>query len=53
MKKQYQEYTGEWLEYRSELEDLLIDSIIDNNYLFFKECLSWGIPPVRAVNFYL
>ena len=50
MKKQ-ELYTKDWLTFRTELEELLTDSNIDSNYLFFKECWEWKVSPERAVRF--
>ena len=49
--KQKEEYLKDWLSFRSELENLLTESNIDSNYLFFRECWEWKITPERAVNF--
>ena len=46
-------YSGSWLDFRTELEKVLTENIIDNNYGFFRECFSWGVTPNRAINYYL
>jgi len=44
-------YEKDWLSFRTELENILIESMIDSNYNFFKECHDLGISPDRAVKF--
>ena len=49
--KQQKQYLKDWLSFRSELENLLTESNIDINYLFFRECWEWKTTPERAVRF--
>jgi len=51
--KRYKKYEKDWLSFRTELEELLLESMIDCNYSFFKECHEWKVTPERAVKFLL